>query len=294
LVVADLHTDSVYRIKRGDDLLGMTSGPVDLIKLKKGGVKVVVFACWVKPADPDPFGSALEMIEAIWETVERSRGRMRVVERFADLDLEKINLIIGVEGGHIFEKRIERINLLYRLGVRVFTITWNNSNSLAHSAYDNDNKGLSRKGRRFLLRIEELGGVVDVSHASTKTVIDISRLLEIPIIASHSCLRALNPDLRNLSDPAIDAIAERDGVVGINLSRRHLGPHPFRDHVDYLKDEFSPRLLALGSDFDGIKDPIIPDSAHIPELLKGLGLNKKVLGQLAIRNFLRVLKRCVS
>ena len=297
MVICDLHTDTASRIGRGVDLLRKTKGPVDLIKLQEGKIRIVVFACWVSPRYKEPFAKAMEMIEDIWQLAERGHRELVIVKKFSDLNLKKINGIIGVEGGHIFERDTKLVDALYRAGVRIFTLTWDNSNSLASSALSNDNCGLTKRGRRFISRIESLGGIIDLSHASTKTVVDCSRIVAKPIIASHSCLRSLNPCLRNISDRAIRAIVDCDGVIGINVSRRHLGRSSFAEHTHYLLNKFSPRTPAFGSDFDGIRDPIIPDCTKVKDLLlslNGKGVAKTTINAMASKNFLRVLRQCVS
>lgn len=285
------------RIRKGIDLLRKTNGPVDLFKLKKGNIGLVVFACWVRPNYPEPFTLAMESVERIWQLAERSRGRLKIIRHRDDIDLDKVNILIGVEGGHIFEKNLFMVDALFRAGVRVFTLTWENTNSLAHSAVNNDRKGLTKKGRSFVKEIEGLGGIVDLSHASTRTVLDCCNVVSRPIIASHSCLRSLNPMMRNISDRALSAIAATKGIVGINLCRRHLGNSEFSDQVEYLLGNFGSRILAFGSDFDGIKDPIIADYSKVPQLLQDLievGIRPQAVEALAFRNCLRVIKRCVS
>jgi membrane dipeptidase len=136
---------------------------------------------------------------------------------------------------------------------------------------------------------------LDMSHASTRTVLDVCDVWGKKIIASHSCVRKLNPSfLRNISDRAIEAIKERGGVVGVNFSRHHLGQHGVVDHLDYLCQKFGISCAAIGSDFDGIADPVIANPRGIVRLEKQLarkGYTSKDIGRIFSGNFLRLLKK---
>jgi microsomal dipeptidase-like Zn-dependent dipeptidase len=84
-------------------------------------------------------------------------------------------------------------------------------------------------------------------------------------------VRALNPGfLRNIDDRAIKAIARRGGVVGVNLSRKHLGKYGVLDHINYLVDNFGIGSAAIGTDFDGINDPVYPGPARLVGLREAM------------------------
>jgi len=203
-----------------------------------------------------------------------------------------VNIILGVEGGHIFDNTIKQVEVLYNTGVRVFTITWNNSNQLACSALNDDKKGLTKRGKSFIHKMKNYKLIIDLSHASTRTVLDICDLTDNGVIASHSCIRSLNPTyLRNIDDRAIKAIAERGGVVGINFSRYHLGEHSVFEHIDYLVNKYGIDVAGLGSDFDGITDPVITSPSaiqHLAEELNDKGYKSSDIEKIFSKNFLRV------
>ena len=103
------------------------------------------------------------------------------------------------------------------------TLTWNNSTSWATSAADETSssftgqKGLSTFGQEVIKRMNELGMMVDLSHAGEKTFWDVMKLTTKPVLVSHSCVYALCPHRRNLKDDQIKAIAKNDGVIHINF-----------------------------------------------------------------------------
>jgi len=220
--------------------------------------------------------------------------KMHIIGSYKEFDANKLNILLGVEGGHIFDNTFEQVEVLYNLGVRVFTLTWNNSNKLAHAALEADNKGLTKKGRRFLRDLKDYDVIIDLSHASTRTVLDVCDVCGNQVIASHSCVRALNPSfLRNIDDRAIRVIAQRGGVVGINFSRYHLGGHSIVDHIDYLKDNYGLECAAIGSDFDGIDDAVIPSPKDMGGLRKEFlerGYKQTEISKVFSGNFLRVLR----
>ncbi len=207
----------------------------------------------------------------------------------------RANILLGAEGGHIYDSTFQQVEALYKMGVRVFTLTWNNSNGLAHSALEHDRKGLTKKGRAYVRQLSNYDVLLDMSHASTRTVLDVCEKCDNQVIASHSCVRSLNPSfLRNIADPAIRAICGRGGVVGVNFSRHHLGKFSIVDHLDYLCEKYGVKYAAIGSDFDGINDPVIPGPGSIGRIERALlrkGYKEKDVRQIFSGNFLRVFKK---
>jgi membrane dipeptidase len=223
--------------------------------------------------------------------------KLRIVRSHREIRDQDLNIILGVEGGHIFDTTYHQIVALYGLGVRVFTVTWNNSNRLAHSAFDADKKSLTKLGREYVRKLSRWDVILDMSHASTRTVLDVCELCESNVIASHSCVRALNPSfLRNIDDRAIRAIYERGGVVGVNISEYHLGKYKVVDHIDHLSERFGVACAAIGTDFDGISDPVVPGPlglARIERELLRKGYKNTEVNRIFSGNFLRVFRKGV-
>jgi len=253
----------------------------------------LVFAHFVYPKERYPFVEVAKLISSTIAYINK-KMKMHIIGSYKEFDANKLNILLGVEGGHIFDNTFEQVEVLYNLGVRVFTLTWNNSNKLAHAALEADNKGLTKKGRRFLRDLKDYDVIIDLSHASTRTVLDVCDVCGNQVIASHSCVRALNPSfLRNIDDRAIRVIAQRGGVVGINFSRYHLGGHSIVDHIDYLKDNYGLECAAIGSDFDGIDDAVIPSPKDMGGLRKEFlerGYKQTEISKVFSGNFLRVLR----
>jgi membrane dipeptidase len=251
-----------------------------------------IFAHFVYPKARHPFVDAVKMISSTTRYLEKQKT---LDCGFRPPARGKASIVCGVEGGHIFDTVFGQVEALYGLGVRVFTLTWNNSNRLASSGLELDQKGLTRQGKKYIREMKEYDICLDMSHASTRTVLDVCDIWDNKIIASHSCVRKLNPSfLRNISVRAIQAIVERDGVVGVNFSKHHLGQYGVVEHVDYLCQKFGVSCAAIGSDFDGITDPVIANPRGIAKLEKQLrkkGYTNSDIGKIFSGNFLRLLRK---
>ncbi|KPJ73744.1 hypothetical protein AMJ52_03365 [candidate division TA06 bacterium DG_78] len=253
-----------------------------------------VFAHFIYPKSKYPF---IEVVQLLATTITYSEKRKIVytVRSYKEMNKKKVNIILGVEGGHIFDKTFKQIETLYALGVRVLTITWNNSNQLGHSGLEADKRGLTKKGRAFIKKLAQYSIIIDLSHASTRTALDVCNICENQIIASHSCMRALNPSfLRNIDNRAIKAIVQRGGVVGINFSRYHLGGYSVTDHIDYVTDNFGIETAAIGSDFDGINDPVVSgpkDIVTLKQELRKRGYTPRDIDKIFYKNFLRIFRK---
>jgi membrane dipeptidase len=129
----------------------------------------------------------------------------------------------GVEGGHMIEDDINKLNTFYARGVRYMTLTWNNSPSWASSHADEKNpnftrkKGLNTFGKEIIHRMNQLGIIVDVSHVGEATFWDAIKTTTKPVIASHSNAYSICPVSRNLKDDQIIAIGKNGGVIHLNF-----------------------------------------------------------------------------
>lgn len=289
--VFDLHCDTPHNIYKNK------FNHIIPTKLHQQYYLGAVFAHFVYPRERYPFVEIVKLLSSTIAYIKKLKT-VHVIHSFRELDKHKVNIILGVEGGHSFDNTFKQIEVLYHLGVRVFTLTWNNSNKLAHSALRADKKGLTRKGKRFLRELKNYNVILDLSHASTRTVLDVCEIYENQVIASHSCVRSLHPSyLRNIDDRAIQAIAEQGGVVGVNVSKHHLGDKSVVDHLQYIRDNFGLDVAAIGSDFDGVTDAVITSPAGLKAVEKELikkSYRKSDIEKIFSKNFLRVFKKATQ
>ena len=227
--VFDAHVDSLQRsLDLGHDLGERTPGHLDLVRGRSGGLGAVVLVCWVDPKFiPAGTGGAFRrtrrLLAEFHELARRHPDRVAFAgngEELRRVEADgRIAGIPGVEGGHSIEESLEKLEWLFEHGVRVLTLVWNNSLRWVRSCRDGGDAdtpaGLSDFGRDVVRRMNELGMVVDLSHASERAFYDALEVSAAPVLASHSGCRALHDHPRNLSDAALRALAADDGVVGI-------------------------------------------------------------------------------
>ena len=142
----------------------------------------------------------------------------------------------------------------WELGVRMVGLTWNRRNQFADGLGENSDGGLSNLGRELVARLDELGTIMDLSHASPRTFQDVLELVQGIVVVSHAGCRALLETPRNLSDDQMQAIAERGGVVGMMAIPGAIDPgvrtlDRFVDHVAHACETIGVDHVGIGGDF---------------------------------------------
>lgn len=232
-IVADTHNDILTaslekKLSMDKDLRGKTHS--DLARFREGGVDVQLFSVWCDGAKVGPYAWANREIDTLYAIAERNPDKIVITKTWKDLQRaikdQKLAAMFGVEGGHMIENSIEKLDKLYERGTRYMTLTWNNSSPWATSAMDETNKkdslakthkGLTDFGRQVVKRMNELGMIVDISHVGEQTFWDAIQTTTKPVIASHSNAYALAPVFRNLKDDQIRAVAKNGGVIQLNF-----------------------------------------------------------------------------
>jgi membrane dipeptidase len=309
-LAADLHCDAPMKILKGKTLADRSSH-VTVDRLKKGRVALQVFACWVPPSyrRQKAVDYTLNMIQRTKSEISKYPGELMIVTGKADwqkcLKEKKTGVLLGIEGGHALGEDAENLKMFYGLGVRILTLTWNNSNKFATAGFSagktKKDLGLTAEGLKLMKLADSLGVRMDLSHSSEKTFWDVLKAAKKPPFASHSCARTLNKkfQFRNLSDEQIEALAQAGGLIGVNFCPAFLGQerkpvdiHSVADQYDYIKKLAGVECLALGSDFDGINE--VPKGLEgpdkMPDLLKEMekrGFSKDEISKIALDNFIR-------
>jgi membrane dipeptidase len=224
-IVIDTHADTPLRLLDEGLDLGARSkeGHLDLPRMREGGLGAEFFSIYVSPRfAPHFLARGMAEIGAVLEQVEKHGRELELARTAADIRrihaAGKIAALMGVEGGHTIENDPRVLDVLYRLGVRYMTLTWAISTDWAGSSGDSGrNRGLSPMGRGIVARMNRLGMMVDISHVSDPTFWDALKVTRAPLIASHSCCRALCDHPRNLTDDMLRALAKNGGVAQINF-----------------------------------------------------------------------------
>ncbi len=224
--VFDAHVDSIgFALDLGHDLGTRTAGQFDLVRAAEGGLGTWVVVCWPDPAHhlEHSFARASAMLAAAHALGRAHPARFRLVGNGAELDAAHaagaIAGIAGIEGGHAIEASLAKLEWFFERGLRVLTLVWNNHLSWIRSCQPGAGadvpEGLSAFGRELVRRMNELGIVVDLSHAGVRSFHDALETSTRPVLASHSGCSALHDHPRNLTDDQLRALAQQGGVVGI-------------------------------------------------------------------------------
>ena len=235
-ILADTHNDILTACFEDhhsfdQNLKGKTHS--DVRRLKEGGVDVQVFSVWCDGNKVHPYAYANEQIDTLLATAARSTNHLQIVKTPQELSKaikkNKIASMMGVEGGHMIENDLTKLDALYNRGVRYMTLTWNNSTPWATSAMyetaspnpseggESRSKGLNDFGKQIVRRMNELGMMVDISHVGEQTFWDAINTTTKPVIASHSSVYSICPVFRNLKDDQIKAIGKNNGVIFLNF-----------------------------------------------------------------------------
>ena len=200
---------------------------------------------------------------------------------------------------------IGKIKELYDRGIRYITLCHASNNAICDSCASESKKwgGLSPYGREVIAEMNRLGMLIDVSHVSDDTLYDVLKYSERPVVATHSCCRALCNHPRNMSDDMIRALADAGGVIQINFYPVFLSQSceasykVIADHIDHVVDLVGIEHVGIGSDFDGIE--ITPkgleDISGMPVIfdeLRARGYSKTDIEKIASENFFNVLSSC--
>ncbi|HEY6063629.1 MAG TPA: dipeptidase [Chitinophagaceae bacterium] len=237
-ILIDTHNDIPEKalakgISFDQSLKGKTHS--DLQRMKEGGVDAQFFSIWCDGQEPHPYAMANRQMDTVLAWTNRNPGKMQQAFTAGDIikisKQKKLAVLFGVEGGHMMENDLNKLDALYKRGARYMTLTWNNSTDWATSAaYEaspnpseggaldsNRKKGLTEFGKQVVKHMNELGMLVDLSHTGEQTFWDVIATTTKPVLISHSCVYTLCPHRRNLKDEQIKAVAKNGGVIHLNF-----------------------------------------------------------------------------
>lgn len=308
-------------------------GHIDMQRAQAGGLAGGLCAIYISsgkspPVIPDenghhaePLASPLQRqpsldkaldIAAIALRIERAGG-WKICRNSADIDAAmsggEFAAVLHMEGCEPIDADLAALEVFYAAGLRSLGPVWSRNNIFGHGvpfaypAHPDCGPGLTDAGRRLVTTCNRMGVLIDLAHITEKGFWDVAELSDQPLVASHSNVHALTPVARNLTDRQLDAIGERNGLVGLNFAVGMLRADgqetkdtPISDmirHIDYLVDRIGIDCVALGSDFDGAPIPDeIGDAAGLQKLVVGLqnaGYGDDELAKICRENWRRVL-----
>lgn len=260
----DLHCDTLYEMFTKNKEIFKNDLNIDIERSLKYRPYIGCFAVWIPDnmRGKNAFDFFNKLSKKLYEQENLYSKYFKVCKSFEDIKnlKERQGIILTVEGSAALGGKIENVNSLYKSGVRIMTLTWNGKCEVGDGA---DFKGgLSDFGYEVVKKMEEIGIIIDVSHASEKLFYDLSQIASKPFIATHSNSQTICSHRRNLTDEQFETIKSVKGLVGITFCRYFLSDKKqahFDDllrHVEHFLERGGENILAIGSDFDGTELPV--------------------------------------
>jgi len=309
---ADVWTDNFWEYKKGNK---------DVIRNKykekflKGGLSGGIFVIYLNANEVEnPEEYFFADLRAMSEELHYARDLIKIIKEPSDFKMmeksldekdKKFGVVLGIEGLPGIGNKLDYLYLLYQLGVRHIGMTWNETNAFATGQSGNKNRGLTPLGIDAVKIINELGILLDVSHANDKTFWDIAKHSKKPFFASHSNARSLCPAMRNLTDDQLLCIGERGGMVGMNSYHNFVSQNESEknlemllNHLEYVANKIGLDKVGFGLDFaeyytpegeevsglSGLHD--VTELRNVEKALKKRGYSQNEIEMVTYKNFI--------
>ncbi|OGM27288.1 hypothetical protein A2962_01915 [Candidatus Woesebacteria bacterium RIFCSPLOWO2_01_FULL_39_61] len=297
---------------------------VDLPRLRGGGVKLVftsIFALDKKSLDElikiDQKEYNFDKLKGIKFGIEAANEQMsyyqKVFRKYPDQVVNvktksdfanskktnKVGFLIHLEGVDYIDKDLKVLQKFYDLGARSLALTWRNRNKFGSG--NNTQGGLTTTGKKLIKRVRKLGMIFDLAHANEETFWETVKIVDFPIIVSHTLCKALCDNSRNLSDEQIKAVAQKGGVLGMAAIPDYIGGDTLEryvDHFEYIINLVGDDYVAFGTDFDGLVGPEdtfmegFTGSDGFPNVIKVFqkrGFSQKTVDKICFKNAERII-----
>lgn len=342
-VIFDGHNDVLLKLLMNggmDAVPGFSAGcggHIDLPRARIGGFGGGFFALYVRSAEmPDdkyeemakpsydvPLPGMVAQRDALPVVLEeiaillrlQERGDLVICKDVATLreclESGKMAAIMHMEGAEAIDADLYALEVLHAAGLRSLGPVWSRETIFGHGVpfrfpSDGDiGPGLTDAGMRLVRRCNALNIMVDLSHLNEAGFWDVARISDAPLVATHSNVHAICPHSRNLTDKQLAAIAESDGMVGLNFAAAFLREdgqmksdvpmETLLRHLDHMIKILGEDRVGLGSDFDGAMVPeLIGDIAGLGTLRRAMrdhGYGEQLIKKLCHGNWLRVLQK---
>lgn len=328
LFVVDMHADSLLW-KR--DLTQKDSiGQVDFPRMFEGNVALQAFTVvtktpkgmnienntgetdnifWLTLSEMQPLenlssltGRAVFQAKKLHQFQDKMPKLFRIIKTKKDLQLfiesrkhEKIvGGWLGIEGAHALDGKVENVDVLYDAGFRMMSPSHFFDNEMGGSAHGVEKYGLTEKGKEMIRRMEQKGMIVDIAHASKKTIDDVLAMATKPVVVSHTGVKGTCDNNRNLSDEQLRAIAKTGGVIGIGFWDTAVCGEDVKaiaKAIRYTANVVGAEHVGLGSDYDGsVKVPFDTSGVGlITEALLNEGFTEEEIAKIMGGNMLKLL-----
>jgi len=263
MLTIDSHCDTPMFFSQGVDFSQRDDRIlVDLHKMTDGHQDVSMMVAYLPQPTENPTAYADAIFDRIEEIVNQHKDAMVIANSPAMLLYEKNKgrklIMLGIENGIALDGKLDNLKHFSKRGVVYMTLCHNGDNDICDSAKGNQtNDGVSNFGKKVIKKMNKLGMMVDLSHASEKSFYDALKISKDPIFCSHSNCRALCDHPRNLTDDQMRALAKKGGVMQITLYHGFLradGEATVEDvfaHLDHAIEVMGIEHVGIGTDFDG-------------------------------------------
>jgi microsomal dipeptidase-like Zn-dependent dipeptidase len=218
---------------------------------------------WPLKAIGSPKGVALYQAARLQKFVEQSKGQMVLLRTRRDLanflkqrqaGTRVLAAFLGTEGAQPLEGKLENLDALYAAGFRMMAPTHFTDTAIGGAAAGATRGGLTPLGREWVKRMESRGMLIDVAHASADTLRDVTALATKPVVVSHTGVKGVCDNNRNLSDDQLRAVAATGGVIGVgfwDVAACGTDAAAIARAIRYTVGVVGAEHVGLGSDFDG-------------------------------------------
>ncbi len=283
----------------------------DFYRAKEGGVGGITFNIYV-PYFPKRLGGRMggvrQFIQTYNKIIQESKGELIHCVTSEEVHNTIINgkmaAILAIEGGNVIEDNTDNLLELKSFGVRMITLVHFLTTHIGDAASGKIvHNGLSQFGKQMVKKMQKLGIIVDLAHATDKTFFDTINITQAPIVSSHTGVRALKPDnQRGLSDDQLKAIRDTNGLAGIILFPWYLKKMKIFcfidlviDHICYVAEKIGVDYVGIGSDMDSnIWLPLdFKDASYFPIIsykLDKRGFTREEIKKIMALNYLRILR----
>ncbi len=214
------------------------------------------------PGETEGYRECTSKIGGLYNSADAPGSDVLIARTTADIERAKREnkkaIIITFQDPQCVENSIDKLRVMYELGLRVMQMTYNKSNYIGTGCTETVDGGLTDFGREALAKMNEWGIVADVSHCGHKTTTDVLKASKKPIVISHSCPLALTKNLRNKTDEELLLLKENNGVIGLsswgplcwrnNIEKGRPSLSDYVDHIDYVVNLIGIDHVGFGSD----------------------------------------------
>ncbi len=206
---------------------------------------------------------ALYQCDLLHQFATKSNNQFRIISTQKELsqfvkdrkkDRKLTAGMLGIEGAHCLENDLANLDLFYKKGVRYIGLAHFFDNEWAGSAHGLNKGGLTKKGMELIQKMRKLNITIDLAHSSQKTISEVLKIHKGPILVSHTGVRGVCNNTRNLTDEQILEIGKHQGLIGIGLWETAVcgtDATATAKSIKYVATKIGVDKVGLGSDFDG-------------------------------------------